>query len=281
MSNQSDYPIIKIDGSVPYGDLIRDISELLMIEQSELFFENKLNRLLYENLSLAEILEIGKYINPLFKKEYVSICIHLPNQDNRKYCRLQSDLNTRYQLRLRRCQNGGFLIFNYHEQEEFKSVLPDLKKLLGYYYPGYYAGVSCSFENASDFQQSIRQSRSSLKTGRMLNQQWTNFDDLHVYNLLMSIHDNAALKKFYNTTLEPLARYGTCHKVDLIKTIEVYLANDGDYKNAASALKQHENTIRFRINKAKCLLGMEDAHFKFVEQVSLALKARNIEKFAI
>ena len=72
MTDKHNYPVIKIDSNVPYGDLIRDISELLMTEQSELFFENKLNRLLYETLSTSEILEIGKYINPLFKKEYIT-----------------------------------------------------------------------------------------------------------------------------------------------------------------------------------------------------------------
>ena len=114
----------------------------------------------------------------------------------------------------------------------------------------------------------------------MLKQNVTYFDDLHIYNLLMAVHDNAALKKFYTMTLEPLIGYEKRHNVDLIETIETYLACDGDYKAAAVRMKQHENTIRFRINKAKSLLGMEHSHYKFIEQVALALKARNVEKFS-
>lgn len=279
LSNKNHYPLIKIDSSVPYGDLIRDISELLMTEQSELFFENKLNRLLYETLPSAEILEIGKYINPLFKKEYIALCFNLPGLDNRKYYSLQSDLKSQYQLRLRRYEKGGFLIFNYPERRELEAALPGLKKLLGYHCPGYSLGLSSAFENAADIQQCIRQACSSLKIGMMLEQQWTYFDDLHIYNLLMAVHDNSALKKFCHATLEPLAQYEQRHNVDLIKTIEIYLACDGDYKKAAIRLNQHENTIRFRINKAKSLLGMEHSHYKFIEQVSLALKARRVEKF--
>ena len=115
----------------------------------------------------------------------------------------------------------------------------------------------------------------------MLKQQWTYPDDLHIYNLLMAVHDNAALKNFYTMTLAPLIQYEKRYSVDLIKTIETYLTCDGDYKKTAIMLKQHENTIRFRINKAKSLLGMENSHYKFIEQVSLALKARSVEKFSV
>lgn len=280
LTEKNHYPVIKISSNVPYGDLIRDISELLMTEQSELFFENKLNRLLYESLSLSEILEIGKYVNPIFKREYIALCFHLPELNSRRFYILQSDLKAQYQLRLRRYQNGGFLIFNYQEHTEFEAALPGIRKLFAYYCTGYSAGISGPFENASDFQQSIRQACSSLKIGMMLKQNITYFDDLHIYNLLMAVHDNAALKKFYTMTLEPLIEYEKRHNVDLIETIEIYLSCDGDYKAAAVRMKQHENTIRFRINKAKSLLGMEHSHYKFIEQIALALKARNVEKFS-
>ena len=281
LTDKHNYPVIKIDSNVPYGDLIRDISELLMTEQSELFFENKLNRLLYETLSTSEILEIGKYINPLFKKEYITICLNLPGLDNRQFYSLQSDLKVQYQLRLRRYQNGGFIIFNYQERAEFDAALPGLRKLFHYYCNTYSSGISGAFENAADFQQSIRQACSSLRIGIMLKQQWTYPDDLHIYNLLMAVHDNAALKNFYTMTLAPLIQYEKRYSVDLIKTIETYLTCDGDYKKTAILLKRHENTIRFRINKAKSLLGMENSHYKFIEQVSLALKARSVEKFSV
>lgn len=279
LADENNYPIIKISSSVPYGALIRDISELLMTEQSEIFFENKLNRLFYETLSPAEILEIGIHINPLFKKGYAALCLELPELDNRRFHSLQSDLKDQFKLRLRRYQSGAFTIFNYLKIGEFEAALPGLKKLLGYYCKEYSLGISPFFENAADIQQSVRKARSSLKIGMMLNQQWTHFDELHVYNLLMSVQDNGALKKFYTATLKPLEQYGKRFNVDLLTTLETYLACDGDYKITAIKLNQHENTIRFRVNKAKNLLGMETAHYKFTEQVSLALKARTVEKF--
>lgn len=280
LADENSYPIIKINSNVPYGELIRDISELLMTEQSELFFENKLNRLFYETLSPAEILEIGIHINPLFKEGYAALCFDLPELDNRRFYSLQSDLKTQFKLRLRRYQNGAFAIFNFQRSGELEAALPGLKKLLGYYCKNYAAGISTFFEHAADIQQCVRQSRSSLKIGMMLSQQWTHFDELHVYHLLMSVHDNAALKKFYTTTLKPLEEYDKRFNVDLIETLETYLNCDGDYKKVAAKLEQHENTIRFRVNKAKSLLGMEHTHFKFIEQVSLALKVRNVERFS-
>ena len=107
---------------------------------------------------------------------------------------------------------------------------PGLRKLFHYYCNTYSSGISGAFENAADFQQSIRQACSSLRIGIMLKQQWTYPDDLHIYNLLMAVHDNAALKNFYTMTLAPLIQYEKRYSVDLIKTIETYLTCDGDYK---------------------------------------------------
>jgi DNA-binding PucR family transcriptional regulator len=64
----------------------------------------------------------------------------------------------------------------------------------------------------------------------------------------------------------------------LINTIEAYLNCDGDYKKTATLINQHENTVRYRISKAKRFLNLENDNFKFIEQVSIALKIKNLLK---
>jgi len=65
-------------------------------------------------------------------------------------------------------------------------------------------------------------------------------------------------------------------KFKLIKTIESYIINNGDYIKAASFLNQHKNTARYRILKEKRILNLENNNFRFIEQVSIALKIKNI-----
>ena len=74
----------------------------------------------------------------------------------------------------------------------------------------------------------------------------------------------------------PLKEYDQYYNSDIIHTVEVYLENNGDYKKTAQILHQHENTVRYRILKAKKLIDLENEHLKFIEQVSLALKMDKI-----
>lgn len=76
--------------------------------------------------------------------------------------------------------------------------------------------------------------------------------------------------------LDPLNEYDEIHKLDLIKTLETYIKNDGNYKKTGLEMAQHENTIRYRISIAKKILNLENNHFSFIEQVSIAFKINNI-----
>jgi DNA-binding PucR family transcriptional regulator len=76
--------------------------------------------------------------------------------------------------------------------------------------------------------------------------------------------------------LDPLYEYDENYKLDLINTIEIYINNDGNFKKAALIMGQHENTIRYRISVAKKILNLENNHFSFIEQVSIALKIRTL-----
>ena len=62
----------------------------------------------------------------------------------------------------------------------------------------------------------------------------------------------------------------------MIETVETYLGCDGNIEQTAQRLAQHKNTIRFRMNKSKALLGLEHSHCAFIEKVSLALKGRKL-----
>lgn len=82
--------------------------------------------------------------------------------------------------------------------------------------------------------------------------------------------------EFYREVFMPLKEYDEYYNSDIVNTVEVYLENKGDFKKTAQILHQHENTVRYRILKAKKLLDLENDHLKFIEQISLALKMEKI-----
>lgn len=88
--------------------------------------------------------------------------------------------------------------------------------------------------------------------------------------------DKQYLRDYVKEILEPLNDYDVVHKLDLLKTVENYIKNDGNYKKTGLDMAQHENTIRYRISIAKKILDLENNHFSFIEQVSVALKINRI-----
>lgn len=58
----------------------------------------------------------------------------------------------------------------------------------------------------------------------------------------------------------------------MFHTAVKYIENDGIKKTTADSLFIHENTVRYRINKIKEILGMKDLEGSFYEQLSAAIK---------
>ena len=54
------------------------------------------------------------------------------------------------------------------------------------------------------------------------------------------------------------------------------MLNRGEYQIVAEKLFQHENTIRYRINKIKSILGLEDDTIKFNELIALFVAADSL-----
>lgn len=54
------------------------------------------------------------------------------------------------------------------------------------------------------------------------------------------------------------------------------MARRGNFQETAEIMRQHENTIRYRVNKVKAALNMENDNVKFNETVAVAVKLRSL-----
>ena len=57
-----------------------------------------------------------------------------------------------------------------------------------------------------------------------------------------------------------------------MNTLKAFVQNKGDYKLTALAVSQHENTVRYRMNKLRSWLDMDDDNISFYETISLIAK---------
>lgn len=99
--------------------------------------------------------------------------------------------------------------------------------------------------------------------------------DLGIYRLLLSLRDAGELAPFVQCTLDPLLA-DTRNGDALIDTLDAFFACNGNLSEAARRLHLHRNSLIYRLNRARELLGrdLDDADLRLALQ--LAIKGRRV-----
>lgn len=94
--------------------------------------------------------------------------------------------------------------------------------------------------------------------------------DLGVYRLLLSLREHGELEPFIRRTLEPLLR-DERHGDTLVETLEAFFACNGNSTRAAEMLHLHRNSLLYRLNQAKELLGqdLDDPELRLALQLAI------------
>lgn len=272
LANEHQYPIIMINADVPYADLIHNISELILTEKLNLVSETKLNRLLYDNLSATDTQAILNHLVPGQPEHFVCLYVNFNNCSPIDIRQIKNDLSLQFHLSLIRYQNGGFLILDLNIYKTFSALLPTLLHIFSRLEKTFYVGISSIGEASDTFSQGFREALDASHIGRLTESRVTRYEEVSLFNLLFPLKDHEALKKYSSRILQPLRDYEKTYSINLIETVSIFLELNGDIAKAAVRLNSHENTVRFRIKKARALLGLENEPYVFIEQVSIALK---------
>lgn len=102
------------------------------------------------------------------------------------------------------------------------------------------------------------------------------YDDLGIGRLLMRLSDTEELERYCEDYLGDLIRYDRSRGTELLKTLSVVIATDGNLKEAAQKLFVHYNTLRYRLQKIKEVAGIEFSSWQEVARVDVALEAYRI-----
>lgn len=102
------------------------------------------------------------------------------------------------------------------------------------------------------------------------------FESLGTYRLLFALQDHGALGSFADSVLGPLEAYDATHGGQLLATLGCFLDHLGKWEAAASELKVHRHTLRYRIGKAEELTGRSVHSAGDRTELWLALRAREL-----
>lgn len=85
------------------------------------------------------------------------------------------------------------------------------------------------------------------------------------------------MQEFYDEFCREIAAKTTEEGMkDMLLTTRAYVQCNGDFRETARKLKQHENTIRYRINRLRNYLDVEEQPLLFHEIISLAVRIESM-----
>ncbi|HEY8771155.1 MAG TPA: helix-turn-helix domain-containing protein, partial [Thermoleophilaceae bacterium] len=102
------------------------------------------------------------------------------------------------------------------------------------------------------------------------------YRDLGAFQLLLSLQDDEALRLYCDSVLAPLEDASGDYGDELIRSLEAFIEQNGQWEKAARKLYCHRHTLRYRIRRVEQLTGRDLGSARDRIEFWLALRAREL-----
>lgn len=124
---------------------------------------------------------------------------------------------------------------------------------------------------------SYREAQQAMEVGaRLLMRRPIWFDDVHLYLLLDLFSRSAEVHDWFTRTLGALVEYDRRNKTRMVQTLEAYFDTSQSLQQAAQALHIHPNTLKYRLQRIKQILGQDPFRGEHQLQFYLATKVARL-----
>ncbi|MEA2333427.1 MAG: hypothetical protein QOH58_3565 [Thermoleophilaceae bacterium] len=126
---------------------------------------------------------------------------------------------------------------------------------------------------------SFHEARCALDAAALSNGQApavASYRDLGAFQLLLSLQDDEALRLYCDSVLGPLEHATGEYGDELIRSLEAFIEQNGQWERAARELYCHRHTLRYRIRRVEQLTGRNLSIARDRIEFWLALRAREL-----
>ena len=126
---------------------------------------------------------------------------------------------------------------------------------------------------------SFHEARCALEAARLQNgvaPEVASYRDLGAFQLLLSLQDDEALRLYCDSVLGPLEDSGGEYGEELIRSLEAFIEQNGQWERAARELYCHRHTLRYRIRRIEELTGRDLSNARDRIEFWLALRGREM-----
>ncbi len=132
-----------------------------------------------------------------------------------------------------------------------------------------------------NLRRSFHEARCALEAVRLSNgtaPEVASHKDLGAFQLLLSLQDDDALASYCQSVLGPIEGDEGEYGDELLRSLDVFIEQNGHWEKAAQALYCHRHTLRYRIKRVEALTGRDFSHARDRIEFWLALRGRELAR---
>ena len=254
------FPVLLLGHSVPYSAIMKRINRYLAMGTANTPKEQE--TLLRELLPGISDFVRTMYVQGSFHSKIAALDMQ------RKYLSLKADL-------LVVGKQIVFLLSAPREKElknKSDAVCADLKN----YFSTFHVGFSRIYP-AEKVARTLTEGEKALQTAVAMHISQQTYEPMRSLHLLLALHHSQEAQDFYHAYVAAIADHVSKEGLpEMLRTVEAFVANAGDYGETAQQIGQHVNTVRYSLNRVKNALGMEEDQVRFYETIALAAQLHTL-----
>lgn len=260
-ADQVQFPIFLFD-SLSLTDILFYLHDQLNSQKKADQDEAKLHQMFPVPVSDADILRNVLEINPAFQNDYY--CAYLTPKVPSAALAVQSGpvpIPDQPHTSLVRYQKGWLLLASFPEGAAIPEQRMHVRKMLAHYrltQASFFCGLSRFYHDLTQFDLCLTEAVCASRLAQKEQKPLLHFAELGVYQFLLpQLHTKGMLQQI-QAMRAAVKEYDRKYRSNLLETLRVYVQNEGSIAQTAKALFLHVNTVRYRLDKLKELLGPED-----------------------
>lgn len=142
-------------------------------------------------------------------------------------------------------------------------------------------GISSLNHMVHNIKESLIQSKYAAEIEDRTESGFVLYDKLGIYKAILPYAKSRDMLAFARNYIYPLQDYDLENRTNLIETLVSFVENGGDINKTADELKQHKNTIRYRLKNVGTILNMDIFNNSDYEVIALAIRVYICNEFII
>ena len=283
--NENDFPLLTIPWEIHLTDVIKDFSIRIFMQGTA---DNEISGALIQAIEQpANQEEYRQKLLPYFDEDgtFQVVLITTDHLDEMDTVERQK-LSYRVQVYLEQItHNGNFMYYD----SDFMLVVNDITgEVLDEIVTGMvrrakrrmpeiplYVGVGSCINDISNLHTGYARAKAAVQMAKKRKRDLFYFDRMGLYRLLYMVDDSRLLKEMAEEPLKPLLEYDRERHANYVDTLELYLKHNGSVQAVSEEMFTHRNTVIYRMNKIKELLGtnLEETEERIPYQIAYYIRA--------